>query len=82
MFCVLSKRRRTQAELEEIKRQQEEPFEVIHQKEERIEELERELDESNRRHDDTVRYENLVNEMLEAGALVREPDGTFRIPGR
>ena len=56
---------------------QEERLNSVQEKEDRIRELEQELSTSKRKLQTAEQAESLVDQMLEAGALVHQEDGSY-----
>ena len=70
LLKVGSKRRRTRAELEEIKLQELEKVAQAHEREKRIMELEDELQQSKSKAASAEKAENVLHQMLDAGFVV------------
>ena len=77
LLKVGSKRRRTKAEIEEFRQIQEQRVIAAQEKDARIRELEQELSTSKRKLQTAEQAESLVDQMLEAGALVHQEDGSY-----
>ena len=72
LLKVGSKRRRTRAELEEIKLQELERLSQAHEREKRIMELEDELQQSKSKAASAEKAENVLHQMLDAGFVVQD----------
>ena len=79
LLKVGSKRRRTKAEMDEFRAQQENQFEAMAAKDEQISALEEELRGSKRKQERAQSYESVMQQMLAAGVLVENIDGTFSV---
>ena len=80
LLKVGSKRRRTRAELEEIKLQELEKVAQAHEREKRIMELEDELVQSKSKVASAEKAEAVPNQMLDAGFVVQDEFGEI-VPG-
>ena len=80
LLKVGSKRRRTRAELEEIKLQELEKVAQAHEREKRIMELEDELVQSKSKVASAEKAEAVLNQMLDAGFVVQDEFGEI-VPG-
>ena len=76
---INNKRRRTRAEIDEFNAMQENQFQSLLDKDARISALESQLTQSKSKLQTGEQAENLVGQMLEAGALIQQEDGTFAI---
>ena len=81
LLKVGSKRRRTRAELEEIKLQELERLSQAHEREKRIMELEDELQQSKSKAASAEKAENVLHQMLDAGFVVQDEFGEI-VPGQ
>ena len=81
LLKVGSKRRRTRAELEEIKLQELEKVAQAHEREKRIMELEDELVQSKSKVASAEKAEAVLNQMLDAGFVVQDEFGEI-VPGQ
>ena len=81
LLKVGSKRRRTRAELEEIKLQELEKVAQAHEREKRIMELEDELVQSKSKVASAEKAEAVLNQMLDAGFVVHDEFGEI-VPGQ
>ena len=80
LLKVGSKRRRTRAEIEEIKLNEMDRMAHQASQEQRIRELEQEVRQSKSKVASASKAENVLNQMLDAGFVVENEDGEF-VPG-
>ena len=77
-----SKRRRTRAEMEEFRALGDRKQALLAHKDEHIGHLESQLHDSKSKLRAAQESEQLVAQLIEAGVLVQQEDGTFRVQGR
>ena len=79
LLKVGSKRRRTRAEIDEFRQQRERELVSQAEQAERIRELEQQLHKSKSKLQSAEKAESVMEQMLEAGVLKEEVDGSFTV---
>ena len=77
LLKIGSKRRRTRAEIDQHRAFQESQMSSMADKDQRIRELERQVNDSKSKLDTGAQAESLVAQMLDAGYLLQQEDGSF-----
>ena len=79
LMKINSKRRRTRAEMEEFRAMGEQNSHLLARKEERIGILENQLMDSKSKLQAAQQSEAMISQMISAGVLVQQEDGSFNL---